>query len=66
MKLEDDWHWEIGDEFGYQPIIRQAVREVERLEITVERLEGHVFAQDQEISRLNSMNLFQRIFRWGK
>jgi len=63
MKLEDDWHWEIEDEFGYQPIIHYHNRRAER---TIERLEGHVFVQEKEISRLKSMSLFQRIFRWGK
>jgi len=54
MKLED-YYWEISDGYGYQTRIRydrQAERKADRLE--------------KEISRLKSMSLFQRIFRWEK
>jgi len=75
METYDDY-WEIVNSRGISDGVHkwyevqlmfnnsEAVRAVERLEITVERLEGHIFVQEKEISRLKSMNLFQRIFRW--
>ena len=51
----EDYYWEIVGEDGYETRIyhnRQAERKADRLE--------------KEISRLKSMSLFQRIFRWGK
>tara|TARA_R100000742_G_C4276390_1_gene97417 strand:- start:1448 stop:1636 length:189 start_codon:yes stop_codon:yes gene_type:complete len=62
MKLEDDYYWEIVGEVGYETRIYHD-RQAER---TIERLEGVISEQDKEISRLKSMSLFQRIFRWEK
>jgi hypothetical protein len=55
MKTYDDYYWEIVRYDGYETRIcydTRAKKKAERLE--------------KENSRLKSMSLFQRIFRWEK